>query len=328
MRRFGGFLPPGGGFPPPRGGGPLLLFGGGFLGPLGVGVHLLEDAQDVLHGPVQHEPRGQIVEDEEEHDGHGVGHHLHVRAGRGGAVRGLGEAALDEGGDQHHERQHPDRAELEEQQLDRREVQDALGAGEIVDPPGDEDGAAQLEVGAQEGIHGEENRHLQQQRQASSQGTDAFLLVKRPDLLVHLLGVALVLVPNLVDLGLQSLHARSGLEALVGQREKERLDQNRQQDDRHPVVRNETVEPIEGVLEDLREPAETQEARVEDLLEVQTREGEGVLALIVESGQDLPLLRPHVESEDVGVPGALDLRAAEVHRRAVGEPLDRVGCRR
>ena len=81
----------------------------------------------------------------------------------------------------------------------------------------------------------EEDRHLQQDRQAGGERVGARLLVELHRLLGELLPVVAVLLLQLLDLGLDQLHVPAGLDLLDEQRDQRGPDDQRQADDRqHP----------------------------------------------------------------------------------------------
>ena len=86
------------------------------------------------------------------------------------------------------------------------EGDDCLGNREIGNPAGNEHCTAQLEVPVEQSVHCNENRELEQHREASSERAHVLLLVEGCGLLVQLLRVILVLGLKLLDLWLQGCH--------------------------------------------------------------------------------------------------------------------------
>ena len=81
----------------------------------------------------------------------------------------------------------------------------------------------------------EEDRHLQQDRQAGRERVGARVLVELHRLLGETLPVVAVLLLQLLDLGLDQLHVAAGLDLLDEQRDQRRADHQGQADDRqHP----------------------------------------------------------------------------------------------
>ncbi|MPN16222.1 hypothetical protein SDC9_163560 [bioreactor metagenome] len=175
----------------------------------------MTDRDDVLDHPVQQQSGGGVVKHEEEHDRHTVHHELagHPalrRAGLVDAERENHRSPVEDG-------QQADVAS-EQRQGNGSEVDDRFGQREVLDPPGDEHGSAQFEVLVQQSIQGDENRELEQQRQAAAQRIDLFALVQFSHLLVELGGVVLVAGPQLLHLGIECLHLGGRLHALLAAR--------------------------------------------------------------------------------------------------------------
>ena len=90
-----------------------------------------------------------------------------------------------------------------------------------------------------------EDRRLDQQRKATTNGVDVVLLVERHHLFVELLAVVLVLDLQLPDFRLEPLHLDHRPGALEGQRGRDQHDDAGQKGDRHRVVRHQLVEEVE-----------------------------------------------------------------------------------
>ena len=82
----------------------------------------------------------------------------------------------------------------------------------------------------------DEDRQLDQGRQAASQRVDPVLLVEGHGLPALLLLVVLVFLLDLLEQGLEVLHLLGGHRLLAAEREHEHADQQRQQDDRDAVI--------------------------------------------------------------------------------------------
>src|SRR5262249_52625069 len=148
----------------------ILLGGFGLQRPLAVRHEvLLGGGQEIGDGPVEDQPRRQIVKQHEQENVHEL-HGLHLaRIGRCHALLQDGRAEHDEG-----------------QQTDgeTQEGKQHVGGGEIVDP-GHEGRLAQLDRVQEDLIEREQDRHLDQQRKAAPEGVALVLLVKREHRRIH-----------------------------------------------------------------------------------------------------------------------------------------------
>ena len=109
---------------------------------------------------------------------------------------------------------------------------------------------------ADHGVHRDEQRELGQHRQASPEGVHAGLPVEAHRLFLSLLLVAFVLLLKVLDLRLQRLHRLHGLDLLHAQGEEEEAQDERQDDDRYAVVRDDVVQPSEDPSDRVEQPLE------------------------------------------------------------------------
>ena len=87
-------------------------------------------------------------------------------------------------------------------------------------------------LAADRGVQGDEHRQLQHERQARRERIDPMLLVELHRLLLELAAVALVLLLQLLELGLDGLHGLRRGELLPGEREQHQPHDDREADDR------------------------------------------------------------------------------------------------
>ena len=139
----------------------------------------------------------------------------------------------------------------------------------------------------------DEDRDLDEHRQAAAGGIDAVLLVELHHLFVHLAALGdvglglLILGPQSLDLRLELGHLGHGFRAAVGQGKEEDLDEEGQDNDGEAPVGDEVVDEPKGIEQELGD--ETEEAEADDLL--------GVVA---EVGQRPELLGPEEDFPGVG----------------------------
>jgi hypothetical protein len=105
-------------------------------------------------------------------------------------------------------------------------------------------------VGPQQVEERDEERDLQDQREARPERVDLLALVEGHDLLVHALAVALVTLLDPLDLRLQQLEPLHGLHALERQRQDHDPDREGQEDDRHSPGPLEVPDQVVPELED------------------------------------------------------------------------------
>src|SRR4249919_292362 len=91
-------------------------------------------------------------------------------------------------------------------------------------------------------VHRDQDRELQQHRPAPRERVDPVVLVELHDLFLLTLLVPLVLALDLLDLRLHDLHVLHRPDLLDPEREQDQPDHDGEQDDGHPVVRDELVD--------------------------------------------------------------------------------------
>jgi len=148
------------------------------------------------------------------------------------------EPALQQHGARHYKWQ-----DVERRKKWNHPLEEVLGLAEIRNP--EEGREAQLDRAAEHREEGDEDGNLDQHRQAARHRIDLVLAVERHGLLLHLLRIVLELGLNLLELGLQHLHALHALVALAGQRPEKHPHQNGKQDDGNAIVGDEFVEEVE-----------------------------------------------------------------------------------
>ncbi len=229
---------------------------------------LLNDPEAVGNEEVDHDARGNRETEEQIHQRHDLGHPLHLLGVGivGGAL--LRVAATDlvllevagahQADDHQQERDRADEvvgehlargpSEVEAErhhlavgilqrlsqravlgQVFRVEVAGLVLAGQVV---------KQL-------VHDEEHRHLHQQRKTAPEGRRAVFPHQGEGLLALLLAVVRVTLLDLLELGLELAHRRHRSRRLRRQGEGDRVDRDRQQNDRHAVRGHECVEEVE-----------------------------------------------------------------------------------
>ena len=86
-------------------------------------------------------------------------------------------------------------------------------------------------------------------------------LIERHGFGVQFLAVALVLLLQLLQFRLQGLHRRHRADLVDGQRRQHHVDREREGDDRQPVGRDDGVEALEDVRDQLEHPVSIAPAR-------------------------------------------------------------------
>ena len=117
--------------------------------------------------------------------------------------------------------------------------------------------------------HGEENRHLEKHRQASRHRTCSGFGIESHGFLLAYHGVlsAGILVVDRLYVRCEHTHLRLALVALVGEREKHKLDEDCEQKDDDPVIGDEFAEECEYRYDDAGvDPAEKAPAERNELL--------------------------------------------------------------
>src|SRR5690606_32895022 len=194
---------------------------------------LLDDRVHRLHHPVEDGAGVEADTEDDDRQRQEVHHHVHHLLLR------IGDLLVPRP-------HHAGLRELEDtgehgQQVDRIRVTERGQPEEAVCPFA---GVALRHVANTE-VDAEEDRHLDQHRQTTGHRVDAVLLIKR-----HLLGrgrlaVGAVLLLDLLDLWSQLLHGFGGPGALDGERQEERLDNDREGDDREAATMEEGGELVE-----------------------------------------------------------------------------------
>ncbi len=213
---------------------------------------------------------GVAVEPAEHHDRHQIeGHELHtghLRTCRCGLL--VGHARIEE---QSQRREQGEQAHVVAVEGDLEgQLQYAVVGGEVLGPQ--EALAAQLDGGRQEAEHRDEDGHLDQHRDAASHGTHAAFAVELHDRLlfaerIFLVGIAFV---DLVELRLEYPHLCGRHVRLVGQRQDDQFDDDRQDQDDDTVIPDKFAEPVEYVDRQTGiDPADEASAQRNDLLQLQ-----------------------------------------------------------
>ena len=104
--------------------------------------------------------------------------------------------------------------------------------------------SAQFNRALEHPVKSEENRNLKKHGKATSEWADFVLLHELHQLLVHLLRIALVLFLERFHLRLQFLHPLHRAGAGLGERPKQQLDDDRDENDCGSVRWNERVEAV------------------------------------------------------------------------------------
>mmetsp|Transcript_33042 Transcript_33042/g.104548 ORF Transcript_33042/g.104548 Transcript_33042/m.104548 type:complete len:539 (+) Transcript_33042:125-1741(+) len=216
-----------------------------------VGVLVLEEGGErrrhhVIDDPVDAEAAGHIEGEPAHHEGQHVEQRrrealgLRLRVRREDLLRDLLRDHEDDGDAEEAERVVP--AEHGRTVLPRREPLERfalLGAvGRALEAREPQEGLrervllGELEDGA---VERDEDGDLRQRRQAARERVHAGLLVEVGDHLVRLLGVVPELGLDILHHGVDGLHLRRALELLGVQRERQRLDAEREQDDGRAV---------------------------------------------------------------------------------------------
>ena len=116
-----------------------------------------------------------------------------------------------------------------------REAEEHVRSGQVANPQ-ETVRVPQREAGVERLPEPDEDRQLDQGRQAAGDRVDSVLLVKGEGLLGQPFLVVLVLLLKLLQVRLKLLHLLGGERLLAADREHEPADQERQQDDRDAVV--------------------------------------------------------------------------------------------
>ncbi len=152
-------------------------------------------------------------------------------------------------------------------------------------------------------VHRDEQRELDEQRQTAGHGVVIFALVKVGHLLIELLGIVLVLRLQFLHLGLQLRHPRRGERTLLGEREKQRLNQHSDQNNGHAIVRDEAVEEIEEEFKEILEPAKDSRS-LHGIFQLEIGQTKAVFIRIFVFAELAGGLRPEIEVIGVGRRGS------------------------
>ena len=107
-----------------------------------------------------------------------------------------------------------------------------------------------------DGVHRDQDRELQEEREATAQGVHPRLLVQLHRLFLDLGLVALELLLQLLDLRLDRLHRLHRLDLLHAEGEQDHLDHDGEDDDRQAVVADQVVDLREDPSDRVQEPLE------------------------------------------------------------------------
>src|SRR5258706_3557825 len=198
---------------------------------------LLRDAQQIVDQPVN----GQAGRKVDEHEGKNQRHHEH-HAPLVGIARARGHPLLGQHAAAHQQSQDRN-PRVASRQADRERL--PVGPEEVLDQQ--ELRMAQLDGSEQRAVEPDENRKLEQHRQAAPEGVHLVAPVELHDLLVQAFLVVLGLFLDPLHLRLEFLHLLHRHEALVRERREKQLDQNGEQDDVEAVARGEVMKKVQHV---------------------------------------------------------------------------------
>ena len=101
----------------------------------------------------------------------------------------------------------------------------------------------------------EQDKELEEHRQAGSTGVDVFLLIQFHLFFLHLLGVVLILFPQLFQLRIEPLHFCGIFLLLIRNGKQDQLGEDREQQDRQSIV-------VYQVVDQTHDPAERLSAQI------------------------------------------------------------------
>ncbi len=222
---------------------------------------LLRDREDVVPGPVDHQPRRETGEEEHEDK-----RHEQEYLGLDRVRRLRVHALLQEHGETHGKRPDSDAYELKRpkhrnvpgQQSEAVEDRGRILRRKILDPA-EERRVAHLDGDEHHLVKGEEDRNLDHDRQTARGRVGAFLLVKRHHLLIEALLVVAEALAQLQHFGLKLPHLGHGAVRLVGEREEHQLDAHGEDQDPNAEVADHLRQVTQGIEQRLGqeiEPAE------------------------------------------------------------------------
>ena len=174
------------------------------------------------------------------------------------------------GGRRHEQRRADLRADVDHHQRHERRGRQLLQVLRDVGHEAAEEGqvVARLDEArrvAQHVVEADEDRDLDDDRQAGPERVDALVLVELHHLLVQHLAVAAVLLLELADLGLQRLHAAHRLLLLDRQRHEREAHEEGEQDDRpRPRRARDVVDVDEGPAQRVRDRPDRRRAREDE----------------------------------------------------------------
>ena len=278
----------------------------------------LQDGDQRRDEEVVAQPRGILVEDEEEHHGHHVRHHGH--AGHL-LLTGVAHVHVDLGVD-HVDYRHQQTEEADvvtHEGADERNVgvprDDGVERREVFGP--EERLLTQLDSRREKPVERDEDRHLEQHRQATTHraGPGTTVQLHRGLLPIHRLLLLRIAGVDRLHLRPQHTHLGRGHVRLVRQREEHQLDDERKDEDDHTVVGEETAEVVEDGHDEVAvDGAHPFVAQRHELVE---RKAVGLVAALIVGTEEFVLVRADeiVEADGVG------LRRVEVDARHGREGL-------
>ncbi|MPM16710.1 hypothetical protein SDC9_63091 [bioreactor metagenome] len=158
-------------------------------------------------------------------------------------------------------------------------------------------------------VEGEEERHLDEQRQAGGHRVDALLLVELHRLLAEAVPIVRVLLLQLLQLRLQFLHAASAVDLLDEQRDHRGADRHGQQHDRQaprgtaPGAEDRRQQPVEADHDAGDHPVERLREGAEEIIDPGERDQERQEQ--IHNGADLyDVERVDKSSGPAGTPGS------------------------
>jgi len=211
-------------------------------------VVLLQDAEDVAPGPVNHQTHREFRQHQRDDEREVVLQHL-LRLVR----HGRRQAALDDHGDAVQARPRADGkrgGRVEGKQAEEVEQVGRVRRRKVVDPA-PERRLAQLDRQQDGFVQREENRDLDQQWPAAAEGVHVFLLVKLENFHLELFTVVGIFGLQLLKLRPDFLHARHGAEGFIGQRENRGTNNHGYAEDAEPHIAGDVHEEMQQVEERL-----------------------------------------------------------------------------
>ena len=153
---------------------------------------------------------------------------------------------------------------------------DRIRYREIRYPSRDEHRTPEIEVRIEKPVEGDEDRELYEHRKTRTHRIDLLLLIQ----LRHgrILGLRIIGIPllDLIDLRRERSHLGRRIHAPLRKRLQKKLDEYRQQDDGHTVVRYQAIEELKKPVEDILKPRKP--ASIEYLVEVMAFDASSTVA--------------------------------------------------